>query len=197
MKRMRRRRAGTVASGSRRGKKETRREPNRLEISRLLPARRSACKSRSFVLTLETRKKEKRREGREGRENKKNHHFHSSRRNIGRHRRRQNNTHYPSFLPSFEVNRLRGNFIRCQKAQRNHPRCTRLPLCLSRVRALCMNRPANSCEEAESGSDRYDIYSASSPRFVDTKRFIPNPDYPETMTIVSIASWVSFFLSGL
>ena len=150
MKRMRRRRAGTVASGSRRGKKETRREPNRLEISRLLPARRSACKSRSFVLTLETRKKEKRREGREGRENKKNHHFHSSRRNIGRHRRRQNNTHYPSFLPSFEVNRLRGNFIRCQKAQRNHPRCTRLPLCLSRVRALCMNRPANSCEEAES-----------------------------------------------
>lgn len=51
----------------RRRKKETRREPNRLEISRLLPARRSACKSRLFVLTLETRKKEKRKEGRGGR----------------------------------------------------------------------------------------------------------------------------------
>lgn len=39
---------GDEGNGRRKGEKggETRREPNRLEISRLLPARRSACKSR-------------------------------------------------------------------------------------------------------------------------------------------------------
>lgn len=144
-----------------RRKKETRRGPNRLEISRLLPARRSACKSRLFVLTLETRKKEKKRGGRG---NKKNHHFHSSRRNIGRHRRRQNNSHYPSF----EVNRLRGNFIRCQKAQRNHPRCTRLQKRLVLEFTLCMNRLIE--RRSRIGSNRFAIriYNLSSLRFVDS-----------------------------
>lgn len=129
----------------RRRKKETRREPNRLEISRLLPARRSACKSRLFVLTLETRKKEKRKEGRGGRGTRRSTTFIRPRRNIRRHRRRRNNSHYPSF----EVNRLGGNFIRSQKAQRNHPRCTRLRerARISLAFTLCMNRPANRAKK--------------------------------------------------